>query len=229
MTDRADLVVAYPDTPFKQVVAQMRTRDVSALPVVGADDRVLGIVSEADLLVKQEIYRPLDEAAASKHLRADRQRRAEGLTAADLMTSPAITVPASTTIGEAARVMNGQGVKRLPVVDEAGKLRGVVSRRDLLLVFLRSDSEIASEVQRELRELLWIGPEVQVQVSGGVVRLEGQVETHSLAQLAGRLTAGAAGVISLRNDLTWKREDKDARVEKPPLSFHLAASERRGL
>lgn len=229
MTARADLVVAYPDTPFKQLVELMRMRDVSGVPVIDRDDRVLGCVSEADLLVKQEIYRPLDEAAQPKRLRSDVERRAQAQTAGELMTAPAITVRTGTTIGEAARIMHAQVVKRLPVVDEAGRLVGVVSRRDLLQVFLRSDEEIGTEVQRELRDLLWLGSEVSVEVTGGVVRLRGKVETHSLAQLAGRLTAGAAGVIGVRNDLSWKRDDRDSRVEATPLALTLSASERERL
>src|SRR5579862_2431643 len=133
MTERPALVVAWPDTPFKQLVELMQARDVSALPIVDAEDHVLGVVSEADLLVPNGAG-----------------------TALELMTTPAVTVTAETTIGHAARVMHERRVKRLPVLDAEGRLLGIVSRRDLLSVFLRADRDLAAEIRDDLRKLLWI-------------------------------------------------------------------------
>lgn len=227
MTPRERIVTALPETPFKELAARLRDAAISAVPVVDAEDRVVGVVSEADLLVKQEIHRPLDEASPPKRLKPADGRRAEARRAADLMTSPPITVPASAPIGEAARVMHARGVKRLPVVDTEGHLLGIVSRRDLLRVFARDDQEIADELGRELREFLWLDPaEVAVDVRDGVVRLVGRVETSSLAQLAGRLARGVAGVVGVRNELTWARDDHDIRLETSPLALSLATRDR---
>ncbi len=207
MTDRPNLVVAWTDTPFKQLVELMQARDVSALPIVDAEDHVLGIVSEADLLLP-----------------------GNGHTAAQLMTRQVVTVAASASVGEAARVMHERRVKRLPVVDGEGRLVGIVSRRDLLSVFLRSDKELAAEIRRDFRQLLWLAPlEVDVTVTRGVAHIEGKVETKSLAELAGRLAVGVSGVVEVRNDLTWDRDDRDIRHEGPPLALHFSAAERRGL
>jgi CBS domain-containing protein len=207
MTDRPNLVVAWPDTPFKQIVELLQARDISAVPVVDTADHVLGVVSEADLLLP-----------------------AGARTATELMTSPAVTVAAGASIGEAARVMHERRVKRLPVVDAEGRLLGIVSRRDLLSVFLRSDRDLAAEIRDDLRRLLWVGPpDVKVTVTRGVVRLQGRLETRSLAELAARLPLGVSGVVEVRNELTWERDDRDIRVDGSPLALSLSASERRGL
>lgn len=207
MTERPNLVVGWPDTPFKQLVELMQAHDVSALPIVDMADHVIGIVSEADLL--------LPDGVSS----------AEGL-----MSKPVISVPATAKVGEAARIMHERRVKRLPVVDSEGRLLGIVSRRDLLTVFLRADRDLAAEIRDDLRKLLWIAPiEVKVTVSRGVARLEGKVETRSLAELAVRLAAGVSGVVEVRNDLTYERDDHEIRVDESPLALHFSAAERRGL
>jgi CBS domain-containing protein len=207
MTERGHLVVAWTDTPFKQLVELMQARDVSALPVVDADDHVIGIVSEADLLLPAG------------------QTRAE-----QLMTSTVVTVPPTAGVVEAARLMHERRIKRLPVVDAAGKLLGIVSRRDLLSVFLRGDAELAAEIRDDFRKLLWLAPgEVEVTVTRGVARLEGRVETRSLAELAGRLTLGVSGVVEVRNQLSWERDDRDIHPDQSPLALHFSAAERRGL
>lgn len=204
MTDRPDLVVAWPDTPFKQLVEMLQARDISAVPIVDRDDHVVGIVSEADLLLP-----------------------AGALAAAELMTSAVVTITPAASIGEAARVMHERRVKRLPVVDTEGRLLGIVSRRDLLSVFLRADRDLAAEIQDDFRKLLWIAPlEVKVTVVRGVARLEGKVETRSLAELAGRLPLGIAGVVEVRNELTWDRDDHDIRVDQSPLALQYSAAER---
>jgi len=207
MTERQLLVMGWPDTPFKQLVELMQARDVSALPIVDADDHVVGIVSEADLLLPTKAR-----------------------TAAELMTTEVITVAATATIGEAARVMHERRVKRLPVTDGEGHLVGIVSRRDLLSVFLRADRDLAAEIGEDFRKLLWLAPdEVQVTVTRGLARLEGKVETRTLAELAGRLAMGVSGVVGVRNELAWEREDNEIRVEESSLALHFSASERRGL
>ncbi|HEX6488281.1 MAG TPA: CBS domain-containing protein [Candidatus Dormibacteraeota bacterium] len=233
MTPREDVVVAYRDTPFKQIVELMNTRDVTALPVVDAQDRVLGVVSEADLLLKEELHAPrVGEAddGARTHARAHDRRRAQAFLAGELMTSPAVTVTGGETIAAAARLMHENRVKRLPVVDELERLIGIVSRRDLLTVFLRADYDIEAEVARDLRRHLWLTPQqVQAAVRDGAVTLRGEVETRSLAGLAHRLAAGVDGVTGVIDELTFKLDDQHLEAEPPPLALQLSASERRGL
>jgi CBS domain-containing protein len=144
----ADVVIATDVTPFKEIVRLLSKHGVSALPVVAADRRLIGIVSEADLLAK-EVVDP--EADREPHLFRSRRRfaeKADALVATQLMTTPVASVGADASIREAARSMHERKVKRLPVVDTDGRVVGIVSRADLLKVFLRPDVQIADEVTR---------------------------------------------------------------------------------
>ncbi|MFE9454823.1 CBS domain-containing protein [Streptomyces sp. NPDC006739] len=160
--------------PFKEIVQLMQDWRVSALPVIEGEGRVVGVVSEADLLPKEELRDDPDAGCLQLRQLVD-VAKAAALTAGDLMSSPAVTVRAAATLAEAARIMAREGVKRLPVVDEAELLTGVVSRADLLKVFLRDDEDIAGEVRREIASYLFPPPTstVQVEVHDGVVTLTG--------------------------------------------------------
>lgn len=183
---------------FKEIVQTMQQWRVSALPVLEGEGRVVGVVSEADLLPKEE-YRDNDPSRIEQvHHLADIVK-AGGTTADDLMTSPAVTVPAGATLAEAARAMAHARVKRLPVVDAEGHLTGIVSRSDLLNVFLRSDEEIAEEVRRDVVGLLFPtgSPTIEVTVEDGTVTLRGQVPAPSLIALAARLARAVEGVVDV--------------------------------
>jgi CBS-domain-containing membrane protein len=189
--------------PFKEIVQLMQDWQVSALPVIEGEGRVVGVVSEADLLPTEELR---DDAAAD-HVRRRRPvdvAKAGALTAGDLMSAPAVTVRAGATLAEAARIMARERVKRLPVVDEAGLLAGVVSRADLLKVFLRDDEDIAEEVRREIVSYLFPVPSsvTQVEVHDGVVTLTGRIRDTALVPVAARLVRAVEGVVDVRFDLT---------------------------
>ncbi|MFC9926149.1 CBS domain-containing protein [Streptomyces sp. NPDC127190] len=188
--------------PFKEIVELMQDWQVSALPVLEGEGRVVGVVSEADLLPKEE----LRDGPAEGYLRLRRPAdlaKAEGLTAGDLMSSPAVTVPVDATLAEAARTMARSRVKRLPVVDGVGVLQGVVSRADLLKVFLREDEDIAEEVRREVVSYLFPlpGSAVRVEVADGVVTLVGRIRDRSLVPVAARLIRAVEGVVDVTFDL----------------------------
>jgi CBS domain-containing protein len=199
------VVTVAPETPFKETAAVLRSFHITAVPVVG-DRGLIGIVSEADLL--------------------DRK----GETAADVMTSPAITIRPSATVTETARVMHRLRVKRLPVLDASKVLVGIVSRADLLKAFLRSDADIEREiVEQVLRQTLWIDPaEVDATVAEGVVTLAGELESKSLCRIAVRMTAAVPGVIEVHDRLTYRLDDSHLGVEPPPGSLHYSAPERAG-
>jgi|SoiMethySBSTD1v2_1073268.scaffolds.fasta_scaffold00458_18 CBS domain-containing protein len=206
-----DVVTARPDSGFKDIVDAMTTRRVSALPVVAADGQVVGIVSEADLLYKLE--RPEHGAAARLISRQRREAtaKAAGDTAADLMTTPVVTIRPEATAGAAARLMHQHEVKRLPVVDGDGRLVGIVARRDLLATYLRPDEEIRTEIRDEvlLGDML-IGPsEITATVHDGVVTLAGAVDRRSTAQIVDRLIRGVAGVVDVVGQLRWQYDDRD--------------------
>ncbi|MEV5528474.1 CBS domain-containing protein [Streptomyces prunicolor] len=176
------------EAAFKDIVRTMQERRVSALPVLDAAERVIGIVSEADLLPKEE-FRDDDPDRRTQLRRLSDLAKAGSVTAGELMTAPA----------QAARTMARAKVKRLPVVDHAGRLEGVVGRADLLKVFLREDEEIAEEVRREVVAHLFPGPAsvVRVEVRDGVVRLGGRVRDTSLVPVAARLVRAVEGVVDV--------------------------------
>ena len=221
-----DVAWIRPDTSVKATLAVLRGRGVSAVPVV-AHGGVVGVVSEADLLVKVE---PQDERGGARHAAAALRKRVQGRTAAELMSSPPITVSPGTSIGEAARLMHSRGVKRLPVVDDSGRLVGMVSRSDLLKVFLRPDEALRSEIAEVLRKTLWLGePDLHVSVVNGVATLRGTVDTRSLAEMAMRLTRSVPGVAATKDEMRFKVDDARIGDEQPPLALQLAARERQGL
>ncbi len=188
---------------FKEIVQLMQDWKVSALPVIEGEGRVVGVVSEADLLPKEE-FRDSDPDRYTQLRRLSDLAKAGAVTAGELMTSPALTVHPDTTLAQAARTMAREKVKRLPVVDAVGLLQGVVSRADLLKVFLRTDEEIAEEVRREVVSYLFPTPDsrVRVEVLDGVVNVAGQVRDTSLVPVAARLVRAVEGVVDVAFDLT---------------------------
>ncbi|MGQ4383885.1 CBS domain-containing protein [Streptomyces sp. SAS_270] len=187
---------------FKEIVRVMQDWKVSALPVLEGEGRVVGVVSEADLLPKEE-FRDSDPDRAVQLKRLADLAKAGALTAGELMTSPALTVHADATLAQAAHTMAHAKVKRLPVVDKLGMLQGVVSRGDLLKVFLRDDDEIAEEVGREVVAYVFPAPasNVRAEVCEGVVTLVGHTPDTSLAAVAARLVRAVEGVVDVQFDL----------------------------
>ncbi|MCT9080186.1 CBS domain-containing protein [Streptomyces fulvoviolaceus] len=194
------------DAAFKDIVRTMQDRKVSALPVVDGAGRVVGVVSEADLLPKEE-FRDSDPDRYTQLRRLSDLAKAGSVTAGELMTAPALTARPDETLAQAARTMARARVKRLPVVDGTGRLEGVVSRADLLKVFLRDDEEIAEEVRREVVAYLFPAPAsaVRVEVGDGVVRLGGRVRDTSLVPVAARLVRAVEGVVDVEFDLDGRK------------------------
>ncbi|MEU6610074.1 CBS domain-containing protein [Streptomyces shenzhenensis] len=187
---------------FKEIVRLMQDRRVSALPVLAGEGRVVGVVSEADLLPKEE-FRDSDPDRYTQLRRLSDLAKAGAVTAGELMTSPALTVRASATLAQAARTMAQARVKRLPVVDDVGLLRGIVSRADLLKVFLREDEDIAREV-REMVARLFPAPvsSARVAVRDGVLTLSGHIGDRSLIPVAARQIRAVEGVVDVTFDLS---------------------------
>ena len=225
-----EVVTVGEQASFKEIAATMAEHRVSALPVLDADGRVTGIVSEADLLLKQELTEaPMGGHLFQGHRQRVRRAKAAGATAAELMTAPAITVGPDATVTEAARLLHRHGIKRLPVVDPAGPLLGIVSRADLLKVFLRSDAEIAQEIRQEvLVRAMWVDPDsVTVQVRDGVVTLTGQLERRSLIPTAVSLVHGIDGVVDVVDQLTFGLDDGTIMVPSDLLISRAPGGRRR--
>jgi CBS domain-containing protein len=194
-------VAAVPITAsYKQVARLMTDRAVNAVPVIDSRRRVLGVVSEADMLRKQERgYRRIGRGLP-RHTRRE-GRQAAARTAGQLMTAPPITIHPDARLGSAARLMNGHHIRRLPVTDPAGKLIGIVSRRDLLSVFLRPDRDIAAEASAVIAAAFPDSPVPSVHVRDGVVRLTGALPRTGHGQDAARLAAEVDGVVDVIDDL----------------------------
>jgi len=201
-------------TPYKRIAALLAQHQVSGVPVLVLGGHVAGVVSEADLLSAQE--RRLREAQLESggHFRRHADvKKHWGLTAGELMTSPAITTHPDAPLPAAARLMSSRHIKRLPVVEAGttfgggvgGKLIGIVSRCDLLSVFLRPDEDIAREVREMLAQLPQADPDgVTVAVRNGIVTMAGllgSAEEHDLIQVAGRLAWDIDGVVDVVNNL----------------------------
>ncbi|MGH3246268.1 MAG: CBS domain-containing protein [Trebonia sp.] len=189
-------------TPYKEIARLLAQQRVSGLPVLKMGREVTGVVTEADLLAWH--------TRLARHLRAAGRRTAwlksrqqTVLTAGELMTSPAITISPEATVPAAARLMNSRHIRLLPVVDKHGKLVGVVSRRDLLTVFLRPDEDVAADVRQVLSEILHAAPdEAEVAVRDGIVTLTGTLDPHAnahgdLIPVAIRLMGDVDGVVDV--------------------------------
>ena len=189
-------------TPYKDIVRALAENKISAVPVLTMGRHVAGVVSEADLLAAED---QAARRARAKDRRLPWRSRPSGhtlrLRAEDLMTKPAVTIHPDAPIPRAAGVMHAHHVKRLPVVDPGGILIGIVSRRDLLSVFMRPDAQIAGEVRELLAEILFADPAtMKVAVHGGVVTLLGQPgsqDHHDLIPVAVRLIWDIDGVIDV--------------------------------
>jgi len=182
MTD--DVVRVGHGASSEEVGALLERHRIGGLPVVDEDDKVVGVITGTDL--------------------------ADGaVPAGQLMSRPAVTVHPQDTIVDAARSMARHRVERLPVVDEEDRLIGIVTRRDLLRVFLRPDDEIREEVIDEvLVRSLWLRPQsVTVTVTDGVVRLEGELDRHSEVPIAVRMAGQVDGVVAVVDRLTYRMDD----------------------
>ena len=187
---------------YKEMAASLRQHRVSAFPVIDDGEKVIGVVSEADLLAKEALAHH-DGITAMLHHRE--HQKAEGLTAGDLMTPRPVTVTPDDTVEHAARLMYTLQVRRLPVVDAAGHLVGIVSRSDLLAVFDRPDAEILAEIVDGviLHEFLIDPATFMVTVADGVVTLQGSPETAALGRNLVNRIRQVRGVVAIRDHLVY--------------------------
>ncbi|THA81708.1 CBS domain-containing protein [Streptomyces sp. A0592] len=212
MTD--EVVSVAPETAFKDVAKLLAQYGVSGLPVLDDEDRVVGVVSQTDLLARM---------APASHPFQEDDAPAEPPTARDAMSAPAVTVRADETAGDAARLMTRRGIERLPVVDEEDRLVGIVTRRDLLRLFVRPDSEIRRRVADEvLAEVLDVPPgDIDVHVVDGIVTLEGSIECRSRLPVLLRLVEQLDGVVAVASHVTARTDDtptaRTGRVRHTPM------------
>jgi CBS domain-containing protein len=227
-----DVVRALYATPVDEAARLLAGDRIGGLPVVDEDDRVIGVLSATDLAAPRAA--PPDPGRSRRfpglpaRPSAARRRTPEttARTAGQLMSAPPVTAHAEDTIAEAARTMARRGVNRLPVLDEEDRLVGIVTRRDLLRVYLRSDADIRDEVTDEVlvRVLRLMPRSIDVVVADGVVTLAGRLESRSEAEIAVAMTRQIDGVVAVVGELTWRLDDTRLRSDEQVL--HGVADDR---
>jgi len=200
---------AHPVTPFKEIARVLDRERVHGVPVIDDSNHVLGVVTASDLLARTA---GADHALPRGHrMSAHRANAAKrhGLTAEELMTAPAVTVTPSATIAEAARVAAHSRVRTLPVVNTDGEIVGIVTRDDLIRVYLRLDDDIRRDVERDVVKELPRVPEndVTVEVVDGVVTVRGSVTTALTAAHVVYEAKRVPGVVDVRDELDWVLDD----------------------
>ena len=210
-----DLVTAFEETPFKQLVRLIREHAVSAIPIIDDDGLLVGIVTESDLLVKEQ-HAGGELPHPNRTFELD---RVDAIVARDLMTWPVLTIKATASIAEAAHTMQEFGVRHLVVTGGRGRPLGIVSRSDLLGVYLRPDSEIQAQVAFGVAdEMLSIDPAaIHVEVLEGVVTLSGELPDGATAQLLVSVVERLPGVVAVVDELrTRPRHGGGWPYEPPP-------------
>jgi CBS domain-containing protein len=205
-----------PETPLKDVAAILVEHGISGLPVISEQRKVLGVVSEADILIKEQGPEPRRNGLVGWLLTGDLPERGKlaARKSGEAMTSPAITIRPDAHVAEAARVMTEHGIKRLPVVDARGKLVGILTRSDLVRAFARPDEEIEREIREDVvrRALGLDGQGLNVRVERGDVMLSGELERRTDVELLPRFVARVPGVVSVSTVLTWRWDDRSAEA-----------------
>jgi CBS domain-containing protein len=209
-----EVVAVRPETPLKGVAALMVSRGISGVPVVDADGSVLGVVSEADFVIKEGgpeavPHRLLARIVGESSRTLAQLAKIAARTAGEAMTSPAITIRADDPLRVAAERMAYRKINRLPVVEE-GRLVGIVTRADLVRAYLRPDAELARLVREEVfaQTAYRLEPEsVVIEVKDGVVHLEGRVERRSLAETIVDVIRDLSGVVGTTSNLSWEIDD----------------------
>ncbi|RSM59899.1 hypothetical protein DMB66_26075 [Actinoplanes sp. ATCC 53533] len=196
---------------YREVVDLLVAHRFSAVPVVDNFQRVTGVVSEADLLRKIEYAGDEEPRLFDGRRRRGERIKSSARTAAELMSSPPVTVLAGTSLAAAARLMDSEAVKRLPVIDDLGRLIGIVSRGDLLKAHLRPDDEIRADVESGVlrRFLVEEIDTVRATVQDGVVTLTGRVDRLSTKDIADRQIRRIPGVVAVVDELEYGYDDRN--------------------
>lgn len=198
-------VIAVRETAtYKEMATRLHEMNVSAFPVLNDDDAVIGVVSESDLLTKPALGEIMPDVFSGM-MRTRDQAKAAGVTAAELMSAPAATVGPGDPVSHAARLMYDRRVKRLPVVDDGGRLVGIVSRADVLSVYGKPDDDIRRDILDEVisGEFGSDPARFTVTVTDGIVTMEGTPETAAVGHGITDAVRHADGVVSVRDRFTY--------------------------
>ena len=215
-----EVVTVTQDTPISDVARLLVDHSISGLPVVDAEGHVLGVVSEGDVLVREAGHPAPSRRPLARFFRASREAKAvqekvEAETAGELMTAPALTLEPYRPLRTAAEMMTARQVNRLPVVDDDGRLLGIVTRADLVRVFVRTDAELVEAIRMDLLgRTMWIDPgKFEITVDHGAAKVRGTVLKRSTAELIERFLHCVPGVVSAETDIAWTEDDGGLTTE----------------
>jgi CBS domain-containing protein len=205
------------DVPLRDVAVLLFERGVSGVPVLDDEDRVVGVISETDLLEfeDQQTHRPERRSLVELFVHPERAARfqamSEGVRARDVMSAPVRSVGPDVPLVEAIRTIIRLHLRRLVVLEPDGRVAGVVSLHDLLAPFLRSDDEIELELRDDI--VAWVlgdtARHIRVGVDDGVVTLEGHVQHRSAARSLVRMSERVPGVTGVEDRMSWEDDDID--------------------
>ena len=208
------VVSVHRSTPLREVAQTLIDNGISGVPVVDVDGAVLGVVSEADLLVKEQGADAIHHRPLARFIGESAESRAQlvklgATSAAGAMTAPAITITSNRSLREAAATMTGRNVNRLPVVDD-GRLVGIISRADLVRAYVRSDDELAATIRQDvILRILWLDPALfTVIVKDGMASISGRVERRSTAEMIERAVRVVPGVLDVHASVAWSVDDR---------------------
>jgi len=214
------VVTVHEDAPFHEIVEKLLAHDISGMPVVDDHGRVIGVVSESDLLAKEAFPRghgrsPLAKLFVGTAEDEVQRDKALGLTASEIMTSRVVKTDPDEGLPAAARRMLEEGVKRMPVI-RSGRLLGIITRHDVLRVFATSDADLARSVAEFLRRCMYVPPDhiIQTEASGGIVHLEGTVQYESDIRVVTSLVAALDGVVGVDSHLLYRMADPNGHGTK---------------
>ncbi len=217
-----DVITVGPDASLKEAARRMIEASVSGLAVTEVDDHLVGIITEADFVATEADRRRKERAGLLRFLYRDTELPSQERLVRDVMSTDLVVLGPDADHAEAARLMEREGIKRIPVL-EGGRLVGLVSRSDILRVFARSDREIISEIEGHVMgDVLWIDPRrVEIVCDEGNVTLRGRLETKTDADLLARLSARVDGVIAVANHLDYEIDNTKLEMVSPPMGMGM--------
>jgi CBS domain-containing protein len=214
-----DVKTVRPATSLKDVAAILSEHRISGAPVVDDAGSLLGVISEADIIVKEGAELPYRGLSSLMHHREAKAlaTKLEARTAGEAMSAPAITIEGWESLSEAAKFMIEKGVNRLPVVEE-GTLVGILTRADLVRAFARSDSEIAREIREDALQGVSFPEDLDMKIENGEVTLRGRVDLKLDAEILPVSIRRVPGVVSVDAELDcWDPE----AARKTVVALHL--------